>query len=139
MAQTETITATEGSVHETTSVTFNPGAPSATTSTLVASPGSVTADGVSTTTLTVTVEDAQGNLVPNAAVTLSGSGTGEQLRHHLRDHQCAGRVHDHARLDDGSDRDHHGDRRQRARDHLGDLQSGCAVGDDLDPGGSPDR
>ena len=75
MAQTETITATEGSVHETTSVTFNPGAPSATTSTLVATPGSVTADGVSTTTLTVTVEDAQGNLVPNAAVTLSGSGT----------------------------------------------------------------
>jgi hypothetical protein len=34
----------------------------------------VTADGVSTTTLTV--EDAQGNLVPNAAVTLSGRGTG---------------------------------------------------------------
>ena len=58
LAQTETITATEGSVQETTSVTFNPGAPSATTSTLVASPGSVTADGVSTTTLTVTVEDA---------------------------------------------------------------------------------
>ena len=62
LAQTETITATEGSVHESTSVTFNPGAPSATTSTLVASPGSVTADGVSTTTLTVTVEDAHGNL-----------------------------------------------------------------------------
>ena len=75
LAQTETITATEGSVHESTSVTFNPGTPSATTSTLAASPGSVTADGVSTTTLTVTVEDAQGNLVPNAAVTLSGSGT----------------------------------------------------------------
>ena len=38
VAQTETITATEGSVHESTSVTFNPGAPSATTSTLVATP-----------------------------------------------------------------------------------------------------
>ena len=37
----------------------------------------MTADGVSTTTLTVTVEDAHGNLVPNAAVTLSGSGTGD--------------------------------------------------------------
>ena len=81
LAQTETITATEGSVHESTSVTFNPGAPSATTSTLVASPGSVTADGVSTTTLTVTVEDAHGNLVSNAAVTLSGSGAGDSLRH----------------------------------------------------------
>ena len=63
VAQTETITATEGSVHESTSVTFNPGAPSATTSTLVATPGAVTADGVSTTTLTVTVEDAQGNAI----------------------------------------------------------------------------
>ena len=40
----------------------------------------MTADGVSTTTLTVTVEDAKGNLVPNAAVTLSGSGSGERLR-----------------------------------------------------------
>ena len=43
----------------------------------MANPGSVTADGVSTTTLTVTVEDAQGNLVPNAAVTLLGSGAGD--------------------------------------------------------------
>src|SRR6185437_14196039 len=77
IAQTETITATEGSVHETTSVTFNPGAPSATTSTLVASPVLVTANGISTTTLTVTVEDAHGNFVPNAPVTLSGSGAGD--------------------------------------------------------------
>src|ERR1035437_947480 len=76
LAQTETITATEGSVHETTSVTFSPGAASAATSTLVASPGAVTADGVATTTLTVTVEDAQGNIIPGAAVSLSGSGSG---------------------------------------------------------------
>ena len=96
-------------------MTFNPGAPSATTSTLVASPGSVTADGVSTTTLTVTVEDAHGNLVPNAAVTLSSSGTGDVFGSDLRDHQCAGRVHDHAVLHHGSGgRYHHGDRRQRA-------------------------
>src|SRR6185312_7574361 len=71
VAQTEAITATEGAVHETTSVTFNPGNPSAATSSLVASP--VMPDG--TTTLTVTVEDAQSNIVPNAPVTLSASGT----------------------------------------------------------------
>src|SRR6185312_2514923 len=71
VAQTEAITATEGAVHETTSVTFNPGNPSAATSSLVASP--VMPDG--TTTLTVTIEDAQSNIVPNAPVTLSASGT----------------------------------------------------------------
>src|ERR1019366_824957 len=43
-------------------------AASAATSTLVASPGSLTADGLATTTLTVTVEDAQGNIIPGAAV-----------------------------------------------------------------------
>ena len=75
LAQTETVTATEGSVQETTSVTFVAGPPSATTSTLVASPATVTADGVQATTLTVTVEDAHGNPVANTAVTLSASGS----------------------------------------------------------------
>jgi hypothetical protein len=55
-----------------TSVAFSV---SAETSTVVATPGSVTADGVSTTTLTVTVEDAHGNAVAGTAVTLSGSGS----------------------------------------------------------------
>ncbi len=50
------------------------GTPSAATSTIVASPSTVTADGVSTTTLTVTVEDANGHPVAGTAVTLSGSG-----------------------------------------------------------------
>ena len=57
-------------------MTFVAGAPSATTSTLTASPAPVTADGSSTTTLTVTVEDAHGNAVGNTAVTLSASGIG---------------------------------------------------------------
>jgi protocatechuate 3,4-dioxygenase beta subunit len=52
-----------------------PGAPSATTSRLVASSSTVTADGTSATTLTVTVKDASGNAVANTAVTLSGSGS----------------------------------------------------------------
>ena len=45
-------------------------------SSIVASPGSVTANGISTTTLTVTVEDANGNPVNGTAVTLSASGSG---------------------------------------------------------------
>jgi hypothetical protein len=74
LAQTETITASENGVQEATSATFVAGAPSAAKSSIVASPGSLTADGVSTTTLTVTVEDADGNAVANTAVTLSASG-----------------------------------------------------------------
>src|SRR6202035_2383442 len=49
--------------------------PSAATSSIVASSPTVTADGISTTTLTVTVEDAHGNAVAGTAVTLSGSGS----------------------------------------------------------------
>ena len=58
-AQTETITATEGSVQETTAVTFVADAShlSESLSSITASPGSVAADGSSTTTLTVTLED----------------------------------------------------------------------------------
>src|SRR6185437_5819735 len=52
---------------------------SAATSTVVASPTTVTADGVATTTVTVTVEDANGNLIPNAAVTLSSTGSGDHF------------------------------------------------------------
>jgi hypothetical protein len=52
------------------------GAPATADSTITASPTSVTADGVSTTTLTVTVEDdANGNPVAGAAVALSASGS----------------------------------------------------------------
>ena len=76
---TDTITATEGSAQETTAVAFTAGTASAARSTVVASPTSVTADGVATTTVTVTVEDANGNLIPNAAVTLSGSGSGDHF------------------------------------------------------------
>ena len=44
------------------------------TLTIVASPATVTANGTSVTTLTVTVEDANGNSVAGTAVTLSASG-----------------------------------------------------------------
>src|SRR5262249_39247829 len=49
--------------------------PSAATSTLVAGPATVTANGTSSTILTVTVEDANGNPVGGIAVTLSASGS----------------------------------------------------------------
>jgi hypothetical protein len=75
LAQTETITATEGGVQEQTSVTFVAGDPSATTSSIVASSPTISADGISTTQLTVTLEDAHGNTVAGTAVTLSGSGS----------------------------------------------------------------
>ncbi len=50
--------------------------PSSVNSTISASPTSVTANGVADTTLTVTVEDANGVALANTAVTLSASGTG---------------------------------------------------------------
>ena len=76
----DTITATEGGAQETTTVAFTAGtAASAAKSTVAASPTTVTADGVATTTVTVTVEDANGNLIPNAAVTLSSTGTGDHF------------------------------------------------------------
>ena len=79
VAQTETITATEGAAQESTSVTFVAGAPAATRSSIVASPGSVTANGIATTAVTVTVEDANGHTVAGTTVTLSASGSGNTL------------------------------------------------------------
>ena len=54
VAQTETVMVAAGSSQTTASVTFVAGAPSATMSTLTASPAALTADGISTTTLTAT-------------------------------------------------------------------------------------
>ncbi|MHC2999105.1 beta strand repeat-containing protein [Microbacterium sp. HJ5] len=51
----------------TAAVEYAVGAPDASTSTIDASPGSVVADGVSSTTLTVTLRDASGNLYAGAA------------------------------------------------------------------------
>ena len=75
IAQTDAVTATEGSAQETTSVTFNAGPPSAAKSSIVASPTTIFAGG-SGAAVTVTVEDTQGNAVSGTAVTLSASGPG---------------------------------------------------------------
>jgi adhesin/invasin len=76
MAEQKTITATFTGGTVTTSVTVTPAAPSSTTSTLSASPTTVTADGTAATTLTATVRDVHGNLVPGVAVTFTSTGTG---------------------------------------------------------------
>ncbi len=112
---TDTITASEGGVHETTAVDFTAGAASAATSSVVASPATVAADGVATTTVTVTVEDAHGNLVPKC-----GGDAGEQRRRRRyvwvdhRLYQCAGRVQHHAVVDHGAAHRHHHRERRRA-------------------------
>jgi len=79
-AETKTITATIGlgasQFTETCTVTFVPGPPSPATSTLTFTPaGPQTADGVTAYTFTVTVEDAQGNLVGSVPVVMSSSGS----------------------------------------------------------------
>lgn len=72
-AEAKTVSASIGGAAfgATASVTFEPGAPSAATSTLVASPASVEADGTTAITLTATVQDEFGNPVSGVDVTLS--------------------------------------------------------------------
>ena len=55
-------------------VTFTPGAASDATSTVATGAASLTADGTSTTTLTVSVRDAFGNPVPGQAVVVTATG-----------------------------------------------------------------
>jgi len=60
-------------------VTFAPGAASAATSTISASPGSITADGSSTSTITVQAEDANGNDESSGGDTVTLSSTAGAL------------------------------------------------------------
>jgi titin len=52
------------------------GAPNLAMSSLTASPTSLTANGTSTTTLTATIKDSSGNLLPGLTVSFSSTGTG---------------------------------------------------------------
>ncbi len=78
-AESATYTATDTSdgvtIGDTAVVTFTAGSVSKSMSTVNQSPSSVPADGATTSTITVTLEDANGNAVPGKAVTLS-QGTG---------------------------------------------------------------
>ena len=104
-------------VDTTTTVTDNPAASvaSAANSSIVASPGSVTADGTSTTTLTVTVEDAQRQCSFRHRGHALGQRFWQYVCAYIRDHQCERCVHGHAGVHDRSDRDPHGDRRAARR------------------------
>ncbi|MEI6607560.1 MAG: Ig-like domain-containing protein, partial [Verrucomicrobiota bacterium] len=57
-------------------VSYPVGAPDAATSTVVASPATMTANGTDTSTVTVTLKDADGNRVAGKEVTLSYTGSG---------------------------------------------------------------
>jgi len=77
VAESKSISASisQGTIASTATAVFGPGPVSASSSTVVATPASVVADGVASATVTVTLRDASGNLVPGKNVTLSSTGT----------------------------------------------------------------
>ncbi len=115
---------------------------SAAKSSVVASPATVAADGVATTTLTVTVEDANGNLVAgNAAVTLSASGgAGNTFDADHRHDQCRWACSQrHADFDRGAATEtDHRERRRRSRNHDRGLHGRGGLGGEIERGGEPD-
>ncbi|MGA2909232.1 MAG: kelch repeat-containing protein, partial [Terracidiphilus sp.] len=70
------VDATDGvTITQTATVTFAPGQVSASNSTVTRTPATVSADGVSISTITVTLEDSSGDAIAGETVTLSqGSG-----------------------------------------------------------------
>ena len=78
-AKTVSVTVAGVTLTQKPSVTFIHGAPSATTTTLVASPTSVLADGTSTATVVLTVMNTFGNAVPGQAASLLGTGLGNKF------------------------------------------------------------
>jgi type II secretory pathway pseudopilin PulG len=74
---TATVTGTGGTVITDTAVVtfYTPGTVSRTLSTVNPTVGSVAADGVTTSTITVTVLDGSSYAVPNRTVTLAGTGS----------------------------------------------------------------
>jgi hypothetical protein len=74
-AESITYTATDATdsvtVSETTAVTFTPGVPQVSESSVVANPTTVPADGSTSSTITVTVADHNANPIPGDAITLA--------------------------------------------------------------------
>lgn len=75
VAEAKAVTASSGSLSRTATVTFRAEAPSSRTSTVSASPSTVLANGLATTTILVTLRDANDNPVSGASVSLSATGT----------------------------------------------------------------
>ncbi|MGD1047974.1 MAG: Ig-like domain-containing protein, partial [Candidatus Krumholzibacteriaceae bacterium] len=84
-AELKTISATVGGVAitNTRNVTFTVGAFSPVQSDVSISPSTVVANGVDTTVVTVTVRDAQGNLIAGSSVTIGATGTSNTIRQPL--------------------------------------------------------
>ena len=78
-AEAKTVTVKAGKLTLTQSATFTPGPVSAAKSTLVATPAKAVADNNTTVALKATVLDATGNPVPDTAITLASTGTGNTL------------------------------------------------------------
>lgn len=74
-AETKTVNVTVQGLTLSGTATFTPGPLSAAQTTVVANPGTVQANGTSTTTVTVTTRDANGNPVSGIPVALSASGS----------------------------------------------------------------
>src|SRR5262249_18772214 len=70
------VTAMLGNASVGTNATFIAGPPSTMTSSLAANPAKLPADGMSKSTLTLTLKDAQGNVIAGAMVSLTASGPG---------------------------------------------------------------
>ena len=77
--KTNTITIAGTPITAQPTVGFVPGAVSAATSTAVASPTTVSSDGVSVSTITVTAKDANNNLISGATVSAASTGSGNTL------------------------------------------------------------
>jgi hypothetical protein len=78
-AEAKTVTVSAGSLQASTVITFVAGPPSASTSTLVASPTTLPADGVSQAKVTLTLADANGNAITAQPVSLAVAGKGAVL------------------------------------------------------------
>src|SRR5690606_18374126 len=94
VAEQVTYTATTGGtqIDQTAAVTFTAGSVSPVTSTVTASPTSVTADGEGTSTITVTLRDATGNAIPGPAVTLAATNGSSTISEPSGTSDAAGMV-----------------------------------------------
>ena len=76
-AETKTITAVAANANVSSQVTFIAGSPNATLSSITASPNSIVANNVATSTLTITALDGYSNTLASANVTLSSNAVGD--------------------------------------------------------------
>ncbi len=128
---TDTVTVTQ-----TAAVTFTAGPVTAAQSTVSAAPASVVADGSTTSTVTVTLKDAQSHLIAGKTVTLAKGGWLVDDHDRLGCHQRlrCGDVHGqgHGRRGDDLHGDRHDGRGHRDADGVGDVHGRAGHGRAVD-------